>query len=86
MSTYYELPALDYAHDCAYKLGEVIRQNVSSVDRLKLVDALVSHLQTQDEKLSDRMCRMFQIGLSQGIADAYSKGTLDSLRDTGRSS
>lgn len=86
MSTYYELAALDNAHDCAYKLGEVIRQNVSSVDRLKVIEALVNHLQAEDENLSDRMCRMFQIGLSQGLAEAYSKGTLDSLRDTGRSS
>jgi len=86
MPKHYDIDSIDDAHACAYKLGLMIREHVPTTARLKLIETLVIHLQQEAEKPSDRMCRMFQIGLSQGVADAHSEGTLERLRDAGSSS
>ena len=79
MATFDDVQMLNLIHDSAYSLGLIIRDHVPEEKRTPLLDALLRHFDTQDAELTSRVCRVFEIALAQGIADAHRERTFETI-------
>ena len=77
MNKHNDYEAMQLARQNAYELGLLIRENSSAECRSVLLQALLDHLEMQDSYLANRIERHFEIGLAQGMVDAYLKGRRD---------